>query len=255
MCGNVEDKNMVMILIGKRNVMSVKYILVVLSLVVCACVYSSEKFNTFILKDNDNKNVYCYYVESGSCAPDICFLFSLIKEGIELRIDNLSYVLPYRETVSSNDTCAIAHFNSTMSLEKTPMTKETLRLLSLCLKETSEKFDLSNMRLLETYTYFMPEISIEYTNWLKFFSSTPQRPKFVDVIKAIEKTTLRRKINDVLRPYGVEVESFIPPYEYNKMLPPSKEEFMERHEIEKNTEIPDSIYTTWLTIKIHKIKD
>lgn len=193
-----------------------------------------------------------YYVDNDSIKSDICFSIGRFKKGLFLEYDRLLDELSLVNMVQ--DTCAVGEIKEDKSIGKFPGTKELLRLMSLCLKKASEKYDISTLSTISASISDFPEIDVEYTYQLKKISRDPIRPNNEDIKKAIEATTLRKDLNKVLKPYGIKVKSIEPPL-VNIILGSSKKSVLELYNIDPKVIIPDTVLNTLLTINMRKIQN
>lgn len=212
-------------------------------------VVPKETVRSFTVKSWGNK-VEFYYVDNDSIKSNICFSFERFKAGIFLRCERLAWVLPN----IVQDTCAVTEITKDDSIGKCPGTKELLRLMSLCLKKASEKYDISTLSTMPVSLTDFPEIRVEYTNQIKKISKDPIRPNNEDVRKVIEATTLRRDLNKVLKPYGVKIKS-IEILSDNKIILTPKKLVQESYNIDPNVIIPDSLLDIDLIIRMQKIQN
>jgi len=140
----------------------------VLSISVCMIISSCffNKKSVGGVKSFMRGKMELYYVDNGCIIPNICFSLYKAKYGLLLKMYDLPNDFDSHNPV--NDTCAVGTGTKNKRIGKRPNTKELFYLLSFCLKKASEKYDISNIKIIAVSSDVFPEISIQCTNLLKY---------------------------------------------------------------------------------------
>lgn len=221
----------------------------------CACstnTKNEEQVKSFVI-DDDIQHVTFYYLDTDSIKPDVCVLIRMFsKDNLGLSFKSLSYNLPSSDNV--NDTCATVQISTRNFGEfgKWPCTNDLLHILSLCLRKASESYDISSIKTIDTSVSDFPEIRIEYTRLINNISDNPVNPSNDERIRAVKLTSLSKLLNTILRQYSITIDSMYLTPEVKYMWPPSKKEFLEYYDVDRNIEIPNTLLDAYITLKMKK---
>ena len=187
-----------------------------------------------------------YYVDNGCIIPNICFSLYKAKYGLLLKMYDLPNDFDSHNPV--NDTCAVGTGTKNKRIGKRPNTKELFYLLSFCLKKASEKYDISNIKIIAVSSDVFPEISIQCTNLLKKVSSMSYVPNEKKMAKAMNETSLRAEMNKLFKPYDIKVKDIIVSQEKGNITMETRDNILKNYNVDENILIPDTILNVWTII-------